>query len=194
MNQRPSLSASGGESDLRSALRDWSTISAPERVHLKFDSSSSPTTPEIGPRRFAGCEHAHLLGSHRSVRSEFPAGADRGSPARRAESGSAAPAGSPSRSGGLARRDGQRHRSKRRRLRWSADDSRRGIARGGEWDGIATSDRLDSLVIRPNPRARQSGMGGKFVAAALEEYGWQVDARLFVPRSGNDVVQGTQAW
>ena len=44
MNQRPSLSASGVDGDLRSALRDWSTISAPERVHLSFDSSSPPTT------------------------------------------------------------------------------------------------------------------------------------------------------
>jgi hypothetical protein len=64
-----------------------------------------------------------------------------------------------------------------------------GAARATVNGTVATAERPDSLVVRPVLVLGRAGWEGKFIAAALEEYGWQVDARLFVS-PGNEVVQG----
>lgn len=57
---------------------------------------------------------------------------------------------------------------------------------------IATTARRDSLLLRPVLVIASAGWEGKFVAAALEEAGWRVDARFSVApkvsvRQGGDV-------
>src|SRR2546423_8060817 len=41
MSQRPSLRSSGGDKNLRTALRDWSSVAVPAKVGLRFDSTPS---------------------------------------------------------------------------------------------------------------------------------------------------------
>lgn len=56
--------------------------------------------------------------------------------------------------------------------------------------GLATNDLRDSVSIRPALVVGMAGWEGKFIAAALEEHGWEVEARFAVAPSG-DVEQGT---
>lgn len=56
--------------------------------------------------------------------------------------------------------------------------------------GAATTAMRDSLLLRPVLVLGEAGWESKFLLAALEEQGWQVDARLAVAPSG-DVQQGT---
>ena len=56
-------------------------------------------------------------------------------------------------------------------------------------NGLATNDLQDSLSIKSVLVVSMAGWEGKFIAAALEERGWQVDARFAVAPSG-DVEQG----
>ena len=58
-------------------------------------------------------------------------------------------------------------------------------------NGLATNDLQDSVSIKSALVVSMAGWEGKFIAAALEERGWQVDARFAVAPSG-DVEQGTQ--
>ena len=55
---------------------------------------------------------------------------------------------------------------------------------------VATSDLRDSVSIRSALVVGMAGWEGKFIAAALEERGWKVDARFALAPSG-DVEQGT---
>lgn len=55
--------------------------------------------------------------------------------------------------------------------------------------GAATNDLRDSVSIKSALVVGMAGWEGKFVAAALEEHGWEVDARFAVAPSG-DVEQG----
>lgn len=55
--------------------------------------------------------------------------------------------------------------------------------------GLATNALRDSVSIKSALVVGMAGWEGKFVAAALEEHGWEVDARFAVAPSG-DVEQG----
>lgn len=55
---------------------------------------------------------------------------------------------------------------------------------------LASNDLRDSVSIRSALVVGMAGWEGKFIAAALEEHGWEVDARFAVAPSG-DVEQGT---
>ena len=54
---------------------------------------------------------------------------------------------------------------------------------------LATNDLRDSVSIRSALVVGMAGWEGKFIVAALEERGWQVDARFAIAPSG-DVEQG----
>ena len=56
--------------------------------------------------------------------------------------------------------------------------------------GLASNDLRDSVSIRSALVVGVAGWEGKFIAAALEEHGWEVDARFAVAPSG-DVEQGS---
>ncbi len=56
-------------------------------------------------------------------------------------------------------------------------------------DGLASNDLQDSVSIRSALVVAMAGWEGKFIAAALEERGWEVDARFAVAPTG-DVEQG----
>ena len=55
--------------------------------------------------------------------------------------------------------------------------------------GLATNALRDSVSIKSALVVGMAGWEGKFIAAALEEHGWEVDARFAVAPSG-DVEQG----
>lgn len=64
-----------------------------------------------------------------------------------------------------------------------------GTARAATGGVEATAAVRDSLVLRPVLVLGQASWEAKFTLAALEEHGWQVEARLAVAPSG-DVTQG----
>ena len=55
--------------------------------------------------------------------------------------------------------------------------------------GLASNNPRDSVSIKPALVVAMAGWEGKFIAAALEERGWEVDARFAVAPTG-DVEQG----
>ncbi len=66
-----------------------------------------------------------------------------------------------------------------------------GVVRVVSPGGMATAARRDSVVVRPVLVLARAGWEGKFVVAALEEAGWEVDARFHVApqvavRQGDD--------
>lgn len=63
------------------------------------------------------------------------------------------------------------------------------VQAGIDESGLATNDLRDSVSIKSALVVAMAGWEGKFIAAALEERGWQVDARFAVAPSG-DVEQG----
>lgn len=56
--------------------------------------------------------------------------------------------------------------------------------------GLASNNPRDSVSIKPALVVAMAGWEGKFIAAALEERGWEVDARFAVAPTG-DVEQGS---
>jgi hypothetical protein len=187
MSRRPTLRASGGDGRIASALRDWSTIAVPEKVRLHLDS-----VPSAATRDWA----AALPGAGSAVSWESsltPIGvavepiAD---PKRQSRIWISAPSGS-----GVELSDslGVMDSVSVRKIGSSAGPfSVHGQVRASVNGTGAVAARADSLVVRPVLILGRAGWEGKFLAAALEEYGWKVDARLAVS-PGSDAVQGAIA-
>jgi hypothetical protein len=187
MSQRPSLRASGGETEIRSALRDWSTVAVPLSVRLRFDSTPSPIVRDWT---------AALPGAGSPISWESSLGemgisvepiAD---PKGTSRIWISAPSGSRV---ALADSLGVMDSAVVRKIGSSAGPfGVHGDVHAALRGTTAISSLGDSLVIRPVLILGRAGWEGKFLAASLEEYGWKVDARLFVS-PGNEVVQGSPA-
>ena len=187
MSQRPSLRASGGEEAVRSALRDWSTVAVPDKVRLRFDSTPSPVVRDW----MAALPGAGSAISWESSLDEIGISVEPiADPNGTSRIWIAAPAKSRV---ALADSLGPVDSAVVRKIGSSAGPfSIHGDVHAALRGTTAISALGDSLVIRPVLILGRAGWEGKFLAASLEEYGWKVDARLFVsPR--NEVVQGSAA-
>lgn len=185
MRKLPSLGARGGEGALRSALRDWSTVSSRRGAHLQFDSTPSAATRDWA----AALPGASTPLTWRSTLAPVglsvepiadPKGASRiwiaaPSKSRLALADSLGVMDSVS-VGSVGAVVGPVYA--------------RGHVRAMLDGSLAVAARSDSLIVRPVLVLGRAGWEPKFIAAALEEYGWKVDARLAVS-PGNDVVQGS---
>jgi hypothetical protein len=187
MSQRPSLRASGGESGIRAALRDWSTVAVPERVRLRFDSTPSAVVRDWTAALPGAGSAISWESSLDEVGISVEPIAD---PKGTSRVWIAAPSGSRV---ALADSLGPMDSAVVRKIGSSAGPlSVRGAIYATLRGTTAISALGDSLVIRPVLILGRAGWEGKFLVASLEEYGWNVDARLFVsPR--NEVMQGSPA-
>ena len=172
-------------SDLSARLTRWSTSAAPASVHVAGDGNWTPVSrdwlaalPGVGTRvTWSGTGPAPMALVAEPVAD--PEGATRALAAAPPGTGVVVadrigPLDSIRPAGGGAR---FLARSAPRWLQVSAGPAR------------ATSAIADSLVLGRILLLARAGWESKFVAAALEERGWQVDARLFL-RAGRDVRQG----
>jgi hypothetical protein len=187
MSQRPSLRTSGGEKAVRTALRDWSTVAVPAKVRLRFDSTPSAMVRDWT----AALPGAGSAISWESSLDEIGISVEPiPDPKSTSRIWMAAPSGSRI---ALADSLGPMDSAVVRNIGSSASPvSVRGDVHATLRGTTATSSLGDSLVIRPVLILGRAGWEGKFLAASLEEYGWKVDARLFVS-PGNEVVQGSPA-
>lgn len=184
MRELPSLGARGGDGSVRAALRDWSTVSSPREAHLQFDSTPSPTTRDWA---------AALPGAGTSLywnSTLVPVGLSV-EPIADPKGASRLSIASPTTRIALADSLGLMDSVSVRRVGASVGPLFvRGAIRASAGATRAIASRTDSLVVRPVLVLGRAGWEPKFVAAALEEYGWKVDAR-FAVSPGNDVVQGS---
>ena len=187
MSQRPSLQASGGDGSIRAALREWSSVSRPVKVRLRFDSTPSPVTLAWAAALPGAGTAVSWESSLAPLAMEIEPVAD---PKRRSRVWIAAPSESRV---ALADSLGALDSVVVRKFGSSAGPSIvHGFVRGAVDGEIAVTNLSDSLSLRPILVLGRAGWEAKFLVAALEEYGWKVDARLFLsPR--NDVVQGSAA-
>lgn len=181
---RPSLRAQGIE--VEEALARWSTDTNPRRIHVAIDSiPSAPLRDWIAAFPGAGTETAWNgeTPAPSAVSVEPVADPQRPSrvwvatsPGARVQlSDELGPVDSASVDGHgavfvLPRLEG--------RIRTTLDGH-----------GLATNALRDSVSIKSALVVGMAGWEGKFIAAALEEHGWEVDARFAVAPSG-DVEQG----
>ena len=181
---RPSLRAEGPE--VGEALARWSTETNPQRIHVAIDSiPTAPLRDWIAAFPGAGTEIAWdgETPAPSAVSVEPVADPQRpsrvwvaASPGARVQlSDELGPVDSASVDGHgavfvLPRLEG--------RVRTTLDGH-----------GLATNALRDSVSIKSALVVGMAGWEGKFIAAALEEHGWEVDARFAVAPSG-DVEQG----
>ena len=184
LRERPSLRADGAA--VEEALARWSTSESPRRIHAALDSIPEPHMRDwIAAFPGAGTE----------------ASWDGGTPAPSAVS--VEPVADPQKPSKvwIAAQPGARVEL---RDELGALDSTTAQGFGTvfvlprlegrvhasiDGNGLATTDLQDSVSIRSALVVAMAGWEGKFIAAALEERGWQVDARFAVAPSG-DVEQG----
>lgn len=187
MSQRPSLRGGGGEASIRSALRDWSTVAVPEKVRLNFDSTPSAVVRDWT----AALPGAGSAISWESSLDEIGISVEPvADPKGTSRIWIAAPQGSRV---ALADPLGAMDSAVVRKIGSSAGPFNiHGNVHATVRGTTAISSLGDSLLIRPVLILGRAGWEGKFLAAALEEYGWKVDARLFVS-PGNQVVLGSAA-
>lgn len=181
---RPSLRAGAAEAE--DALVHWSTSSNPRRVHVSIDSIPAPPLRDwIAAFPGAGTQAGWdgEIPAPGAVSVEPVADPQRpsrvwvaASPGARVQlSDELGPVDSASVDGHgavfvLPRLEG--------RIRATLDGQ-----------AFATNHLRDSVSIKPALVVGMAGWEGKFIAAALEEHGWEVDARFAVAPSG-DVEQG----
>lgn len=185
LNSTPSARVQGADVD--SALVHWSTREAPGRVHVELDTPADAETRDWLAALVAADTYVSWDGAAPppSALAVEPVADPRGS----SRVWLAAPAGTE-----LLLRDGDGDVD-------SASVARRGTrvhvpklsgtlhAVAAEFE--ATSALRDSLVLRPILVLGQAGWEAKFTVAALEEHGWDIEARLAVA-PGDDVLQGAE--
>jgi len=184
--ERPS--GSGQQASGSGQLREWSTASAPERVHVTLDSGSNAvTTAWLGALTHAGTEVGWRAPGAAPVAVVADPVAD---PAGATRVLVASPDGAWIHLGDA----------------WGALDSLRASGGGGRFI-IASAPRFvvarsgaltaasavrDSLSLGRIMIVGHAGWESKFVAAALEERGWRADLRMALSPRG-DVLQGSSA-
>lgn len=181
--QAPAARADGGH--VSASLVRWSTREAPGRVHVQLDSAP---TPELRDwlAALAGAGTAVTWGGAAPAPSAV-AVEPVADPERSMRLWVAAPAGAR-----VVLRDGLGAVDSVVVARGGARltvPRLEGMLRAASGGAEATAAVRDSLVLRPLLLLGQAGWEAKFTLAALEERGWQVDARLAVAPSG-DVRQG----
>lgn len=184
LRERPSLRADGAA--VEEALARWSTSESPRRIHVALDTIAAPHIRDwIAAFPGAGTEASWdgRTPAPSAVSVEPVADPRRPSrvwvatqPGARVELSDELGALDSTTAQGfgtvfvLPRLEGQ--------VRTSIDGN-----------GLASNDLQDSVSIGSALVVAMAGWEGKFIAAALEERGWQVDARFAVAPSG-DVEQG----
>ena len=184
INARPDASAAGDDIALQRALRDWSTSSSPKSAVIRFDS-----TPSAATRAWA----ASLRGAGTALTWSSPlpvlgvsveAVPDPKGKNRISISG---PTGKRvAIADSLGAIDTVAIKSAGASL---GPLVVHGAVHAASGKAAATAAERDSLIVKPLLVIGRAGWEAKFTVAALEEYGWKVNARLAVS-PGNDVTQG----
>ena len=185
MNDQPSVSAAGGESDLRAKLAQWSTASSPRSAHLQFDSLPSRSTRDWA----AALRAAGTTLSWSTKLAPLGIAVDPiVDPKGKSRVFVAAPSKSRvALSDSLGALDSISVRT--------AGASAGPVILHGAVHAVlggadAAAAQSDSVRVRPVLVLGRAGWEGKFIVASLEEYGWKVNARLNVAPV-NDVALGS---
>ena len=174
--------------DLPATLRRWSTVAAPHRAHVRLDSALAPTSRDwLAAIAAAG---APLTWDGDAVLPLAAVADPIADPVGGTRVWVAAPSGTPvvfEDAFGMLDSARAGAAGGARLLARSEVDLPR--ARAGAL--VASTATRDSLSFARVLVLGRVGWEGKFVAAALEERGWKVDARLMLSPKGH-VVQGRQ--
>lgn len=184
LRERPSLRADGGA--VEEALARWSTSESPRRIHAALDSIPEPHVRDwIAAFPGAGTEASWNGGTPAPSAVSVEPVADPQKPAK------VWVATQPGARVGLRDELGALDSTTARGFGtvFVLPRLEGRVQARIDGDGLATTDLQDSVSIRSALVVAMAGWEGKFIAAALEERGWQVDARFAVAPSG-DVEQG----
>jgi len=188
LRERPAATARGGPTAVRAALTRWSTVETPERVHVAFDSVPTADVRDWlaalpAARTRISWEGAALTATAVAVEPVID-------PKRTTRVWLAAPAGSNAAiSDSMGLIDSVSARNGGAVI--TVGDVQ-GSIRGSVGGTTASAARSDSISVKPVLVFGVAYWETKFVVAALEEYGWRVDARFGLAPSG-DVMQGAVA-
>ena len=184
LRARPSLRAEGPE--VGDAIARWSTTTAPRRVHVSLDSIPGPQERDwIAALAGAGTGFGWNGPTPPPGAVSVEPVPDPQRPARVWVG--ASPGATVELSDDLGAVDSATAQGPGTVFVLPRIEGRVRAGIGGET--LATGDLRDSVSIRAALVVGMAGWEGKFIAAALEERGWEVDARFAVAPSG-DVEQG----